>query len=197
MGARDNPLTFEEATHTYRFLGAVIPGVTELLRPLANFAGVPRDALEAKADLGRRVHLACQLFDEDDLDETSIEPDVQPYLNAWHKFRHDTGCTVLAVEQKVCEPTLMYAGTLDRVLAFKGAKWLVDLKTCFTTPLTAGPQTAGYLRALGDNSVTHRAALRLRPDGTYRLDPLTGADDWSAFMAALTLHRFKESHRDH
>jgi hypothetical protein len=196
MGAREL-LTFDEASHVYRFMGDVVPGVTQVLKPLCNFDRVRPEVLEAKADLGRRVHLACQLFDEDDLDESSIEPEVQPYLNAWHKFRHDTGCAVLAVEQRVFEPMFLYAGTLDRVLAFKGEKWLVDLKTCFTTPMAAGPQTAAYLRALGDTSVTHRAALRLRPDGTYRFDHLTGADDWSVFMACLSLHRFKEAHHEH
>lgn len=196
MGAREL-LTFDEASHVYRFMGDVVPGVTSILRPLCAFDRIAPDVLAAKADLGRRVHLACQLFDEDDLDETSIEPEVQPYLNAWHKFRHDTGCGVLHVEQRVFDPMLMFAGTLDRVLAFNGHKWLIDLKTCFATPMAAGPQTAAYQRALGDTSVTHRAALRLRPDGTYRLDPLTGADDWSVFMACLSLHRFKESHHDH
>lgn len=194
MGARDL-LTFDEATHTYRLLGSVVPGVTQLLRPLVDFSRIPADVLAAKADLGRRVHLATQLDDEDDLDEASVEADVAPYLEAWRRFRRETRCELLLVEKEVCEPVLMYAGTLDRVLAFKGAKWLVDLKTSFTTPMTAGPQTAAYWRALGDLSVTNRAALRLRPDGTYRLDPLTGADDWSAFMAALTLYRYKEAHR--
>lgn len=195
MGARDL-LTFDEASHTYRLLGGVVPGVTQILKPLVNFDGIRADVLAAKADLGRRVHLATQLDDEDDLDPDSVQPDVAPYLEAWRAFRRDTGCKVLQVEQRVCEPVLMYAGTLDRVLAFNRAHWLTDLKTCFTTPMAAGPQTAAYQRALGDNSVTHRAALRLRPDGTYRLDPLTGADDWTAFFAALTLHRFKEAHRN-
>jgi hypothetical protein len=92
------------------------------------------------------------------------------------------------------EPLLQYAGTLDACCCSNGAKWLVDLKTCFSCPSPSGPQTAAYLRALGDTSVTHRGALRLRPDGTYRFDPLTGPNDWAAFMACLTLHRFKESH---
>ena len=35
MGARE--LTFDEATHTYRHAGAVVPGVTQLLAPLVNF----------------------------------------------------------------------------------------------------------------------------------------------------------------
>jgi hypothetical protein len=194
VGAREL-LTFDEASHTYRFMGDVVPGVTSILRPLASFDGIPPEVLAAKAELGRQVHYACQLDDEDDLDQDSVEPEIEPYLDAWRKFKRDTGCQVLENEKRVFDPINQFAGTLDRVLAFNGAKWLVDLKTCFTTPLTAGPQTAAYHRALGDNSVTRRAALRLRPDGTYRLDQLTGADDWSAFVACLTLHRYKEAHR--
>jgi hypothetical protein len=194
MGARDI-LTFDEATHTYRLLGGVVPGVTQILRPLNNFAGIPPAVLEAKADLGRRVHFACQLDDEDDLDESSVEEDVAPYLAGWRAFLRDTGAVVLANEQRVAEPLFMYAGTLDNVLLLNGKKVLTDKKTSFTLPMAVGPQTAAYQRALGDASVTHRAALRLRADGTYRFDPLTGADDWAVFMACLTLHRFKESHQ--
>jgi len=187
-------LTFDQPSHTYRFMGAVVPGVTSLLRPLSSFAGIAPAVLEAKAKLGRDVHAACEYDDQDDLDEDFLEPDVAGYLKGWRAFRRDTHCTVLAVEKRVFEPMLQYAGTLDRLLLIEGVRWLVDLKTCFTTPVTAGPQTAAYLRALGDTSITRRAALRLRLDGTYRFDPLEGVDDWSAFMACLTLHRFKESH---
>lgn len=193
MGSRD--LTFDEASHTYRVCGALVPGVTQILRPLSSFEGIPLHVLEAKADLGRRVHFACQLDDEADLDESSVEPDVEPYLAGWRRFLRETGAEVLHNEQQVVEPMLMYAGTLDNVLRLNGAKWLVDKKTCFALPMAVGPQTAAYMRALGDPTVTHRGALRLRADGTYRLDPLTRADDWSVFMACLTLHRFKESNQ--
>ena len=188
-------LTFDEERHEYRFMGEVVPGVTSILKPLVDFSGIPRDVLAAKADLGRRVHETCQFWDEDDLDEESVQADVEPYLKAWKLFRKTTGAQVLQNERPVYEPLMNYAGTLDRVIQFDGAKWLIDLKTCFTTPLSAGPQTAAYLRALGDNTVSRRAALRLRPDGTYRLDPLTGADDWSVFMSCLTLNRFLEKNQ--
>lgn len=192
MGAPD--LLFDEATHTYRLLGAPVPGVTSILAPLANFEGIPPHVLEAKRRLGQDVHYACQLDDEHDLDEDFLEVDVAQYLKAYRRFKADTGAVIVLNEKRVAEPLLMYAGTLDRVMAINGVKWLVDLKTCIATPMSVGPQTAAYLRALGDNTVTHRAALRLRPDGTYRFDPLTGPDDWAAFMSCLTLHRFKESH---
>jgi hypothetical protein len=193
MGAPD--LLFDEASHTYRLLGAPVPGVTSILAPLVNFEGIPPHVLDAKRQLGHDVHLACQYLDEDDLDEDFLEPQVVPYVSAYRQFKADTGAIVLLNERRVAEPMLMYAGTLDRVMGIRGAKWLVDLKTCISTPLAVGPQTAAYLRALGDTSVTHRAALRLRPDGTYRLDALIDPNDWAVFMSCLTILRFKEAHR--
>jgi len=194
MSARDELLTFDEASHIYRFLGAVVPGVTQILQPLVDFSRVPRDVLEAKRDLGQRVHTATQFDDEGDLEESSVEDDVAPYLAAWRLFLRESGAVVVANERRVFDPLLQFAGTLDNVLLLDGKQWLVDKKTAISVPMAVGPQTAAYMRALGDTTVTHRAAVRLRPDGTYRFDPLTGADDWSAFLSCLTLHRFKESH---
>jgi hypothetical protein len=187
-------LTFDEPTHTYRLLDVVVPGVTQILQPLVDFSHIRPDVLETKRDLGKRVHLACQLDDEGDLDEESIEADVAPYLAGWRAFLRDSGARVVENERQVLEPFLLYAGTLDNVLSIDRVRWVVDKKTSFDVPMSAGPQTAAYMRALGDPSVTHRAAVRLRPDGRYRFDAFTGSDDWSVFMSCLTLHRFKERH---
>lgn len=187
-------LTFDEASHTYRHGGKVVPGVTSILRPLVDFSGIRREVLEAKADLGRRVHLACQLHDEDDLDESSVQEDVAPYLQAYRQFLTETGAEIVMNEARVFSGIYGYAGTLDRVLRIPQGHFLVDLKTCIATPSTTGPQTAAYLRALSDTNVTRRAALRLRPDGTYRLDELTDPNDWATFLACLTVHRHLEKH---
>lgn len=192
MGARDTGLLFNEATHTYTAGGIVVPGVTSILAPLSDFSRINPEVLAAKADLGKRVHLACELDDDDDLDENSVEPDVGAYLGAYRKFKAETGARVLLNEFCVFEPRLMFAGTLDRVFMISGARWLVDLKTCFATPRSAGPQTAAYLRALADPTVARRAALRLKPDGTYAFEDLTEPDDWAVFMACLTLKRFND-----
>lgn len=188
-------LTFDEASHTYRYGDTVVPGVTSILAPLTNFAGIPPAILAAKADLGRRVHLACELLDDDDLDEDSIEDDVAGYLQAYRLFKTETRAEILLNEQRVFDPLYNFAGTLDRVYRLDGFKWLTDLKTCIATPMSAGPQTAAYMRALGDTTVTRRAALRLRPDGTYRFERLTDPDDWAAFVACLSLKRFLEKHQ--
>lgn len=193
MGARDE-LVFDEAKHAYYMAGVRVPGVTSILAPLTNFVGIPPQVLAAKAQLGADVHTATEFDDDGDLDESTVSPEVMPYVLAYRKFRADTGAVVIANERRVYEPMFRYAGTLDRVLQIGNEKMLVDLKTCFSTPASAGPQTAAYLRALHDPTVTRRGALRLRPDGTYRLDALTNPDDWSVFLSCLTVLRYMEKH---
>ena len=192
-------LTFNEAAHVYRHAGQVVPSVTQILAPLANFEGIPADVLERKRRLGQAVHLACQFDDEGDLDEASITDDVRGYLEAYRRFRRETGARVVANERRVYHATLGYAGTLDRVLEIRARHWLTDLKTCIATPLAVGPQTAAYELAGGFDPafprIHYRAALRLAPDGRYQLDTLTSAHDWPAFLACLTLRNFREAHQ--
>lgn len=184
-------LAFDESSHTYSIGGSMLPSVTQILQQLTDFSRVPPDVLAAKAALGTRVHAACEYDDEGDLDESSVDADVEPYLQGYRRFLADTRARVVCNEQRVWHATYRYAGTLDRVMIIDGERWLIDIKTSIATPATAGPQTAAYLAALGDRSVTRRGALRLRPDATYRLDALTGADDWSVFLACLTIHNWR------
>jgi hypothetical protein len=193
MGAHEQ-IVFDEESHTYWIDRVQVPSVTQILRPLVDLSGIPSDVLERKRDLGTRVHFACQLDDEGDLDESSVEDDVAPYLAAYRLFKRESGAQTLLNEHRVAEPKLMYAGTLDRVLLIDRQRWLVDLKTSLVLPLLAGPQTAAYQRALADPRVTHRGALRLRPDRKYRFDVLAGPDDWSCFLAARTLHQYQRQH---
>lgn len=190
-------LQFDERTHTYRLAGVRLPSVTQILQPLVDLSRIPRDVLEAKRDLGQRVHLACQLDDEHDLLESSVEEDVRPRLEAWRRFLRETGAEVLANEQLVYHPVMLYAGKLDNVLRIGRDEWLIDKKTAIATPISTGPQTAAYSQASQSPGLPplHRGALLLHDDGRYQLDPLTGADDWSCFVACLTLHRFKETHQ--
>lgn len=188
-------LLFDAASHTYTLDGKVVPGVTSILKPLIDLSGIPKDVLEAKRQLGTDVHLACQLLNDQDLDEESIEPQVRGYLTAYQRFLVESGAKVMASEMRVHEPAVNFAGTLDLILHYRGVGWVVDIKSSIATPISTGPQTAAYLRAVHahDATIGHRAALRLRPDGKYRFDPLQNPNDWSAFVACLTIHRFKES----
>lgn len=187
-------VTLDAATHTYRVAGKVVPGVTRILAPLIDLAGIPKDVLDAKADLGRRVHAACHYLSENDLDPWSIDGDVRPYLDGFELFLRETGAVIVANEQIVHSAQWGYAGQLDLKAEIDLERWLLDIKSCVAVPMSAGPQTAAYQRADADPLVKRRGALRLTPEGRYRLEPLNDPNDWSAFLACLTLHRFKEAH---
>ena len=188
-------IQFDAPSHTYSLRGEVIPGVTTILRPLYDWSSVDPNVLAAKALLGTAVHMACDMDDSNDLDEASVSPQVMPYLQAWRAFRRGCGAQVLFSEQVVFEPVHRYAGTLDRVLLIDGVKYLSDIKTSTEVHAATGPQTAAYLKALGDTTVTRRAAVQLREDGSYRFHHLSNPNDFAVFMSCLTVHRFKEQNK--
>jgi len=183
-------IEFDEAAHTYSVNGQRKPSVTQILKPLVDFSMINPDVLEAKSALGRRVHLATELDDDGSLDESSVGDDVAPYLAGWRQFKEDTGALVLMSEQRVYHPGSNYCGTLDRVLAFAGNDWLIDIKSSTVVHKAVGPQTAAYLEALAPGRPMRRGVVQLRPDGTYRLRELESPRDWVTFQACNLIYRF-------
>lgn len=193
-------LTFDEAAHVYRIGGHVVPSVTQLLKPIgADFSQIDPRVLEAKRQLGTAVHLACELDDEDDLDEETLPTDVVPRLHAWRKFKADTGAVVVMNEQKLASASLRFAGTLDRVVTVRsGETYLIDLKTSSSMFRSFGVQLCGYQLLLDENGYTTKLArkgLQLKDDGTYRLEPYNNPNDAACFRALLSLHHWKESQK--
>ena len=82
-------LLFDATTHTYRFNGKPVPGVTSIVEPLTDFRLVKPDVMQAAQQLGTAVHLACELDDHGTLDTDDLDPALIPYLPAWRQFCHD------------------------------------------------------------------------------------------------------------
>jgi RecB family exonuclease len=189
-------LEFDAESHVYKVDGVPVPSVTQLLAPVKpDFSMVPPDVLERKRQLGAAVHLACELDDDDELEE--CDPAVQPYVDAWRKFKADTGAEVLMNEQQLYSQRLRFAGTLDRVVRVRsGDVYLIDLKTSIAMPASYGVQLAGYQLLLYEQPpilTLSRKGLRLSDDGTYKLVPFDNPNDLQAFMACLALHNWKNS----
>lgn len=190
-------LQFDESTHTYRLDGQVVPSVTQLLKPIGpDFSQIPADVLERKRQLGTAVHLACELDDDGDLDDDSLDPVLAPYVSAWRKFKADTGAVVLVNEKQLAHEDLRYAGTVDRVVSVGREPWLVDLKTSADPHAAYGVQLAGYeelLRKASRMQVDARATVHLRDDGTFSLHQFTNPNDAACFRALLSIHHWKET----
>jgi hypothetical protein len=76
---------------------------------------------------------------------------------------------------------------------------LIDVKSGVADPVH-GPQTAAYLELLRENEIIAKAdqpirlIARLQPNGFYQTEEQRDPGDWSVFLAALTVFRFKERH---
>lgn len=192
-------LQFDAAEHRYTVAGERWPSVTEVLEPLNELDGIPRAVLKAAAEFGTHVHMATDLYDKGILDEPALDPHLAPYLAGWKLFLRDTGAKVLHSEVRVAHPKLRYAGTLDKIVQWTRRRSIqsqIDIKSGLV-PRTVGPQTAAYNAAGESMGVawwrpnTDRYCLQLKPDASYRLTKLTDASDWSIYLSALNLHRWR------
>lgn len=184
-------LTFDRATHTYRYGGRVVPSVTTVLRAIDNFDRVDPELLERARLFGSHVHLATDLFDKGELDEEGLDLPLLPYLNAYKTFLSETGFVVTHSEQQIYNRQRRYAGTLDKRGTWKGATWLLDLKSG-AVPRSVGLQTAAYQQAC-EEKPKRRLCLQLMRN-RYKLIKCEEVSDWSYFQSYLNVHRF--NHRE-
>ncbi len=164
--------------------------VTEALK-LAGLINTRYFTKEA-CDRGSAVHAAAHYLDEGDLDESTVDPRVRPYLEQYERWaREQVGLEVLACEEEVVHPTYGYAGRLDRRVRLNGREGVLDLKTSASLAPSVGPQVAAYAATF--QRPMERWALLLQPD-RYRLIALTNREDFEVFKAALVVARFRRIH---
>lgn len=181
-------LAFDPVAHRYTLEGRELISVTQVLRE-AGFIET-QWATDAAMARGTAVHAAVQAFHESGV---VPEDDVTaPFFDAYLAFQQEAGFTVAASEERVHDPVLGYAGTLDLRGWFTSQPSgvdLIDIKTG-TVPSWVGYQTAAYMRLL-TGTRKRRWALHLRIDGTYRLVPLTARTDERVFLAAMLVAQAK------
>lgn len=176
----------------YRWDGAVVPSVTQVLDIFHSFDHVDPMVLEAARNFGTHVHLATQLYDEGRLDEDALDPALVPYLNGWKKFLSESGFVITAIEEKVYHKRLRYAGTLDRRGLWRSSSWLLDIKSG-AVPFTVGAQTAAYREAM-DEKPKRRLCVQLMPND-YRISELKELSDFALFQSALNVFNYFRKHK--
>jgi hypothetical protein len=206
-------LTFDEPTHTYRWNGVVVPGVTSILAPLSDYSSVPKDTLERASTFGRLVH-ECTHYMDTGAHLSDVSPVLVPYLDAWNQFSHDYEVVWDRLEAPAYSEAFGFAGTPDRVGMVRDQPTVVDIKTTAMWMPSFGPQLAAYghlvapdkpvglhagmavgLRPRVGAGLHARMAVRLKADGTYEVKTYHSPQDWSAFMSCLTIRRFCDAHQ--
>lgn len=190
-------LTFDSATHTYRFEERVVPSVTQVLKAsgIIDYSMIPQDVLQHKAALGTAVHKACELFDLDDLDESSLTEEVSLYLESYKRWLDHTGFQSASIERRVYHSSYQFAGTLDRTGIFPdGRRGLVDFKTGIILP-GHKIQLAAYTMTQKDPFGFSRFTLQLQSDGSIAKEQGHHADTliehFDVFLSALNITNFK------
>lgn len=187
-------LVFRDEDHTYWLDGKLVPSVSQVIRDNrlgADFSQVPADDLAQARALGTAVHAALHYEDEGTLDPATVDPRVQPYIDAWRQFKVERGVTVVEMERRYADHTYRVAGTLDRILVVtegrRGVRVVGDIKTGNVEG--ANYQTAAYHFLADEGLSTQRWAVQLHPERAipYTVHPYPSPRDWRLFRAALEL----------
>lgn len=170
----DSDFRFEESDHTYWLGDLQIPSPTGLLKEF----GITGNYPPGYAERGKAVHLAAQYYDEGNLDESSVDEAVKPYLTSYKKWIKKQKLKIILMEKPIFSPSLMFGCTPDRVFVTKARNHLlVDLKTSAHLNKKANEiQTAFQKLAITDTLpfTPARFILQLKQDATIaELIPLT------------------------
>jgi len=187
---------FREATHEYFIGGNPVPSVTGVLKE----AGLIDDSFftPAAAERGTFVHQACALWDKGELDTCALDPVLVPYLEAWQKFRKESGVTPTIIEEPFYSLEHGFAGTIDRA-------WM-DGKHFIVCDIKSGPlpdwlplQLAGYSILINAFS---GMGVELRDNGSYSVKVINTVELFKArrqflkFLATVKKRRLEDGTKE-
>jgi hypothetical protein len=179
-------LTFEPETHEYRVAGRRVLSVTQALK-LAGLISTDWYTDESARN-GQAIHRILEELDSGITPAAGETKRHEHAIVAYKRFRSECSVECHEIEAARYNRVYDFAGTPDRVIQLNGTSAVLDIKT-------GGPQdwhplqTAGY--ALLVDPAIDRFALYLRRDGSYRLSRHSSHHDFSVFLAALAVSRWK------
>lgn len=173
--------------HIYTVGDKVYPGVTTIIHDVYPSYPYP----EGAAERGHHVHLATQLFDEDDLDNSSLDPIVAGYLEGWKLFREEMAFVPTQIEMFVHNEVYGYCGTLDRIGTMQGKLYLIDIKSGAKV-FWHRIQTAAYALCLPPDTVFKRASVYLSAEGKYKIDYYTNKQDYNDWLSTFRVWQIKK-----
>ena len=178
--------------HVYYIDGVIIPSVTQIITEagLTNFSKCSEEVLERARDFGSNVHLACKYWDEQKLNEKTLDGNIRPYLDGWIKFTKEIKPMWSNTETPLYSKKYGFAGTPDRIGILNKCKVIVDIKTSSVVSASTAIQLAGY-EILSSATLIKRYSVKLEPD-KYTLREYTDRIDTNVFLSCLQLYRWKE-----
>lgn len=181
-------LEFNSETHTYTFNGCVVPSVTQILKS-TGFIDTTFYKNDA-AERGTYIHSVLEAIDKNPTKTVEYVPDVNGYVEAWERFKRESGITFLEIEQKVFSSKFQYAGTIDRIGNLGGQITIIDIKTGAFQHWHS-LQTAAYELLADRNEDVLRACVYLEKSGKFKMICNKGAVNTDTFLHALAICQWK------
>ena len=193
-------IQLNEATHIYTLDKVVIPSVSQVLK-IAGLKDISKFCAPEDLIRGTYVHKAISLYETGNLDESTVDPLIKPYFDAYLKFRKETDYKPMASEQKVYSTRYRYAGRLDSERMFKEKFMIVDYTTGSEFHPADAIQVEAYKEARNETiqdrklKAKDRLIVRLDKEGSYYLPPekFYGKNDFNVFLACLTIYNCKKA----
>jgi len=183
-------LYFVEEDHKYYYDGILIPSVTQVLKHSGyiDYSFVS----EKYMNRGTAVHAITELVDQGINDYSLIAPEIVPFVSAYELFIAEMKPVYTDTESIVLGQidSMLYAGTVDRVILENGAKRILDIKTGFFAkwhPM----QIVAYMIAEGLNDGLD---LYLLNSGEYKIRPITEVDKYKKLFTSA-LYKFWYDHK--
>jgi hypothetical protein len=180
-------IDFDEATHTYRVEGEVLPSVTQIMQSTGLVRPYTGDPWYGQR--GTACHYATTLIDAGTLDPESVDPVISGFLDAYARFKRETGMEWEYSEYRLAHPLYRFCGCVDRAVP------LVDLKT---TDSACELQLAGYQALLLANGIDPGREgyfLHLKENGTYKLRTYKfNRQDTNIWLSAVSLYHWRKEH---
>ena len=194
-------ISFRESDHSYWLNNVRVPGVNEIIEAVGlTDPAAKKNYTPFHAARGKALHKATYLHDMGVLDESTIDPEIVGYFEAYQLFIAECKPTWLQYELTVFNKELFYAGTLDRLgdFHFRRDTFVLDIKTGQKQKWHA-VQLALYCMAVAPR--LHIAndlklyGLYLKKDGTFKasrdLVDYTSPDIYKVAESAVRLFHWK------
>ena len=180
-------ITFDPDKHVYRVDGKVYPSVTKIISEVLKGEQEYREPSEAQKK-GTIIHKTLEYLDKGILGE--YDQRLQPYIEAWDKFKQETKVEFDSIENIEYNHTLGLCGMIDRVCIINKEWWIIDIKSGKSYkdyPL----QTAGYKLLLATENV--RRACVYFEGSNYILEEHTNPQDEITFKALLQVWKYRKN----
>lgn len=190
-------LRFNEEKHIYTNTeGVKVPSVTSILAAVGMYKGldnIPAHILQTAAERGKIVHSIIEYHCQGVLDESSIDPELIGYYEAYLQCRKDHPeifDKLTFFEKQVYSKKYNYCGRCDA----GGERIRIDFKTTAQESAVTGLQLSAYWMADYSNYACDKPdlllGLYLHQDATYNLaeyryEPL----QW---ISCLTVHNWQK-----